>query len=376
MKPIPKELYIALKELEDHGYEAFLVGGAVRNYVLNTPIKDYDITTNADPNAIKMVFNKYRLYDIGKKHGTIAVLIGKYTFEITPYRLETRYKDHRHPDKVIFTNELKNDLKRRDFTINALCLDSSDNIIDLFNGIDDINNKLIRAIGNPHTRFNEDALRILRALRFKAKLNFEIEEKTRKELFRCKDLLSYISYERKKDELLQILESRNAFRIINEYLDIFNTFIPFKHTKRKINNFSSAFYALAFLLKDTDKPNLKQMKFSNQEIDLLKTLIQASKIDIDDDYQFISCLSDFYQKQILQFLEQYHRLDLQNRFKSLKKYMCTMNDLKIDGKQIESYGYKEKQIGQIKKQLLELVHHKKLHNTVSSLNKHLKKNIL
>ena len=138
MKPIPKELYIALKELEDHGYEAFLVGGAVRNYVLNTPIKDYDITTNADPNAIKMVFNKYRLYDIGKKHGTIAVLIGKYTFEITPYRLETRYKDHRHPDKVIFTNELKNDLKRRDFTINGIYLDRNLKIYDYVGGQEDL----------------------------------------------------------------------------------------------------------------------------------------------------------------------------------------------------------------------------------------------
>lgn len=376
MKKIPSQVKMIIRELENHGYEAFLVGGAVRNYVLNRPIEDYDITTNADPNAIKMIFNSYTIYDIGKKHGTVAVLIGKNKYEITPYRIEARYKDHRHPEKIVFTDSLKDDLKRRDFTINALCLDANNQIIDFFGGIEDINNKTIRAIGNPHTRFNEDALRILRALRFKAKLGFSIEDKTRKELFRCKDLLNYISIERKRDELMQILSCKDAFKIINEYIKIFNTFIPFKDISRKNNDFSSPFYSLAFLLKDEDKSCFRKLKFSNNEIHFLQTLMDATKINIKDDYQFISCLSSIYQKHILEFLEQYYHKDFKERYKSLKKYMCTLNDLKIDGKEIEKYGYRGKEIGKVKNRLLDLIHQKKLLNTSASLNKHLQKNIL
>ena len=174
MKEISPAVYTVLKILNDHAYEAYLVGGALRDVLLGKKASDYDITTSADPNAIRMVFSDHRLYDIGKKHGTVGVLIDDETIEITPFRLEAEYSDHRHPDKVSFTDSLLEDLKRRDFTINALCMDRNDEIKDLFGGIDDLNNRIIRCIGDPEVRFNEDGLRILRAVRFMSQLNFTI----------------------------------------------------------------------------------------------------------------------------------------------------------------------------------------------------------
>lgn len=376
MISIKKDLFTILNRLNSNGYEAYLVGGAVRNYLLNKTIKDYDITTNAHPETVMMLFNDYKVYDIGRKLGTVAVVINHTTYEITPFRLEGEYKDHRHPDTIKFSDNLKDDLQRRDFTINALCLDSNLNIIDYFNGVQDLNNKIIKAIGNPNTRFNEDALRILRALRFKTKLNFTIEDKTNKALFKNKDLLNYISIERKKDELLQILSSRSAFNTINEYLDIFKTFIPLSKSKRKINDFNNPYYALAYLLKDNDSYNLKQLKLSNHEIDLINLLIQSTKININNDYEFITILSNRYQKDILNFLEKYYHKNLKDRYKKLHQYMIEINDLDITGQEIDKYKFKDKKISDIKQELLDLIYHKKLKNNNTLLHKHLKKNIL
>ena len=320
-----------------------------------------------------MIFSDYRSYDLGKKHGTVTVLINKDRIEITPYRREDNYSDHRHPDLISFSSDLKEDLSRRDFTINAMCLDKDGRIIDMFNGVDDLEHKLIRCIGDPYRRFDEDALRILRALRFKAKLNFDIDKDTDENIHKAKDMLSYISEERKKEELLRILSERSGFKVINEYLDVLNTFMPFEHIKRKINNFSDPFYALAYLLIDK-QIDLKKLKYSKTEIRLINILIEASKINIDDDCEFIECLSSIYQKDILTFLEQYHHKDLQERFKKLKRYMATFKTLNITGDEIMSYGYEGKQIARVKQKLLNLVHHKKLNNTSYALNKYLKEN--
>ena len=373
MKDLNKSALKALSLLNEKGYEAFVVGGAVRDILLNKDVYDYDITTNADPNAIKMIFSDYRSYDLGKKHGTVTVLINKDRIEITPYRREDNYSDHRHPDLISFSSDLKEDLSRRDFTINAMCLDKDGRIIDMFNGVDDLEHKLIRCIGDPYRRFDEDALRILRALRFKAKLNFDIDMDTDENIHKAKDMLSYISEERKKEELLRILSERSGFKVINEYLDVLNTFMPFEHIKRKINNFSDPFYALAYLLIDK-QIDLKKLKYSKTEIRLINILIEASKINIDDDCEFIECLSSIYQKDILTFLEQYHHKDLQERFKKLKRYMATFKTLNITGDEIMSYGYEGKQIARVKQKLLNLVHHKKLNNTSYALNKYLKEN--
>ncbi|MBQ6560188.1 MAG: hypothetical protein IJL85_05100, partial [Erysipelotrichaceae bacterium] len=186
---ISDAISIVLNELIRHGQDAYLVGGAVRNYLLGIESDDYDVTTSADPDTLKEVFRDYHLYDVGKKHGTVTILIGEDKIDVTPYRFEADYRDHRHPDTVLFTADLKEDLERRDFTINAMCLDHEGKVIDLFGGIEDLDHGLIRTVGDPYKRFEEDALRILRALRFEAKLNFTIEEKTAEAIHGCKDLL-------------------------------------------------------------------------------------------------------------------------------------------------------------------------------------------
>ena len=375
MKNLNKSALKALSLLNEKGYEAFVVGGAVRDLLLDKDVYDYDITTNASPNAIRMVFADYNRYDLGRKHGTVTVIIDKDKIDITPYRKEDNYSDHRHPDLISFSSDLKEDLSRRDFTINAMCMDKDSKIIDMFNGIDDLEHKLIRCIGDPHKRFDEDALRILRAIRFKTKLNFNIEKNTDENIHKSKDLLNYISEERKKEELLRILSERNGFKAINEYLDVFNTFMPFEHIERRINNFSDPLYALAYLLIDI-QADLKKLKYSNSEIRLINILIEASKIDISNDCEFIECLSSIYQKDILTFLEEYHHKDLQERFRKLRKHMVFLKTLKITGEEIMAYGYEKTRIAKVKQKLLNLIHHKKLNNTSYALNKYLKENVV
>ena len=375
MKKLNRSALKALTLLNEKGYEAFVVGGAVRDLLLGKNVYDYDITTNADPNAIKMVFDDYARYDLGKKHGTVTVIIDKDKIDITPYRKEDHYSDHRHPDLINFSSDLKEDLSRRDFTINAMCMDKDSKITDMFGGVDDLDHKLIRCIGDPYKRFDEDGLRILRALRFKTKLNFNIEKNTDENIHKAKDLLNYISEERKKEELLRILSERSGFKVINEYLDVFKTFMPFEYIKRKINNFSDPLYALAYLLIDKEV-DLKKLKYTKSEIRLINILIKASKIDIDNDYEFIECLSSLYQKDILTFLEEYHHKDLQERFRKLKRYMVTFATLKITGEEIMSYGITGTKIAKTKQKLVDLIHHKKLNNTSYALNKYLKENVV
>ncbi len=377
MIKIIKTVYEILDTLNSKGYEGYLVGGAVRNTLLKLPIDDYDITTNASPNEIKDIFKEYTLYKVGEKHGTIAILKDNLKIEITTFRSDLDYKDHRHPESVIFTKSLEEDLKRRDFTINALCLDKKGNLIDKVNGLNDLNNKIIRTINDPKERFNEDALRILRALRFSAKFNFNIEDNTKKAMFKYKDLLSYISNERKKEELLKILSTKNNLKTyINDYLDIYNTFIPFKKVDDTINNFSNPYYSLAYLLSKTNNYDLKELKFSKKEINLLNALIKATNTNIENDYNFIDLLSNTNNSEILLYLNELYNTNLSNRYKSLKAYMVNKKTIKLNGEDLLALGYKGKEIKKIQEKLIELIKNKKLKNIKVSLLKYLKKKML
>ena len=168
LNKLPKSVINVLKILENNGYVAYIVGGAVRDTLLSRKVEDYDICTNALPIEIRKVFleQKYKVIETGIKHGTVSVVNNNVAYEITTFRQDGEYKDSRHPEEVKFNVSLEEDLKRRDFTINALACDSLGNIIDYNNGINDLKNKIIRTVGNPNDRFDEDALRILRALRF------------------------------------------------------------------------------------------------------------------------------------------------------------------------------------------------------------------
>lgn len=222
-KPVSKT---AIDLLKNSGFEAFLIGGSVRDFIMGLPIGDIDITTNATPSQVKEVFKDFRVIETGIKHGTVTVLIEDEPLEITTYRSEGTYSDNRHPDSVTFSKTLSDDVVRRDFTMNAIAYDFCDGFCDLVNGIDDIKSQTIRCIGDAETRFREDALRILRALRFSSALGFTVEEKTKSAIHKCKDLLNNISAERIREEFVKLICGKNAYNVLQEFSDVISVFIP------------------------------------------------------------------------------------------------------------------------------------------------------
>ena len=202
---LPENVKFIIDKLEAAGFEAYAVGGCVRDSILGRTPNDWDITTSAKPLETKALFKK--TFDTGIKHGTISVLLGKEIFEVTTYRIDGEYEDSRHPKEVTFTADLKEDLLRRDFTINAMAYNPTAGLVDLYGGEEDLKNHIIRCVGNPHDRFSEDALRIMRAVRFAAQLNYDIEDNTRAAIKELAGTLSNISAERIQTELVKLLTS-------------------------------------------------------------------------------------------------------------------------------------------------------------------------
>ncbi len=204
---IPKEVNFIINTFYKNNYEAYMVGGCVRDSILGNEPKDYDITTSSKPNNTISLFNK--TIPTGLKHGTVTVLINNNPYEVTTFRTDGTYLDNRRPSSVNFVTDIKDDLSRRDFTINALAYNEVTGLIDYFNGVNDIENKIIRCVGDPDKRFKEDALRMLRAIRFSCQLSFDIEINTLNAIKRNYLLISNISNERIRDELCKILISTN-----------------------------------------------------------------------------------------------------------------------------------------------------------------------
>ena len=202
---IPENAAVILKGLSEAGYEAYVVGGCVRDSLLGREPKDWDITTSARPEQVKAVFA--HTIDTGIEHGTVTVMVGKEGYEVTTYRIDGEYEDSRHPKEVRFTSQLLEDLKRRDFTINAMAYNPDKGIVDAFDGIGDLTRKIIRCVGVPQERFDEDALRIMRAVRFSAQLGFEIDGPTKAAITEKAQQLENISAERIQMELVKILVS-------------------------------------------------------------------------------------------------------------------------------------------------------------------------
>ena len=226
MVRLPVQAEKAIELLNSAGYEAFAVGGIVRNSIMNLELSDIDITTNALPHQTKEVFSGFTVIETGIKHGTVTVLVDNVPLEITTYRTEKNYSDNRHPDQVEFSTSLKDDCARRDFTMNAVCYNHQSGIMDFYGGVKDISNGIIRCVGDANLRFKEDALRILRAVRFASVLGFEIEEKTKQAIFENKDLLKNISAERIYEELNKLLCGKNVKKILLKYTDVLGAVIP------------------------------------------------------------------------------------------------------------------------------------------------------
>ena len=223
---MPKNVDIAINLLQSAGFEAYAVGGCVRDSLLGKTPNDWDITTSAKPEDMKSVFADFHCIDTGIKHGTVTVVIDGEPLEITTFRLDGEYEDNRHPKSVTFTSDLGADLGRRDFTVNAMAYSKMTGTVDLFGGQNDLKNKIIRCVGDPDMRFNEDALRILRALRFASALDFEIEEKTAQSLLKNRALLGNISEERIAKELLKLVCGKGAKRILTDFAPVLFEILP------------------------------------------------------------------------------------------------------------------------------------------------------
>lgn len=274
---IPEKAEIILHTLEEAGYEAYVVGGCVRDSILGRSPDDWDITTSAKPEEVKALFR--RTVDTGLIHGTVTVMLDKEGFEVTTYRVDGEYEDGRHPKEVSFTASLEEDLKRRDFTMNAMAYNPKRGLVDLFGGVQDMENRIVRCVGNPVERFTEDALRILRAVRFSAQLGFSIEGETLKAISALAPNLKYVSAERIQVELLKLLVSphpdylRTAYEagITKEILPEFdrcmeteqNTphhcYTVGEHTLQSLLNIrADKVLRLTMLLHDFGKPSVKR----------------------------------------------------------------------------------------------------------------------
>ena len=208
---IPENILTIITEINNAGYKAHIVGGCLRDFLLNMEPTDWDITTNASPNTIKCLFKK--TFDTGLKHGTITVLYNKTVAEVTSWRKDSVYSDHRRPDYVTPSDSLLEDLSRRDFTINAMAYHPDDGLLDPFHGLSDLKNNIIRCVGSPLTRFSEDALRMLRAIRFAAQLGFTIEAETLSAISKQAYDIRHISKERVQAEINKILQSNNPDKL-------------------------------------------------------------------------------------------------------------------------------------------------------------------
>lgn len=274
---IPEKAEIILHTLEEAGYEAYVVGGCVRDSILGRSPDDWDITTSAKPEEVKALFR--RTVDTGLIHGTVTAMLDKEGFEVTTYRVDGEYEDGRHPKEVSFTASLEEDLKRRDFTMNAMAYNPKRGLVDLFGGVQDMENRIVRCVGNPMERFTEDALRILRAVRFSAQLGFSIEGETLKAISALAPNLKYVSAERIQVELLKLLVSphpdylRTAYEagITKEILPEFdrcmeteqNTphhcYTVGEHTLQSLLNIrADKVLRLTMLLHDFGKPSVKR----------------------------------------------------------------------------------------------------------------------
>lgn len=222
----PAYINTAIKLLENSGFKAFAVGGCVRDSIMGRVPNDWDMTTSASPEETMKVFESFRVIPTGLKHGTITVIIDGNPIEITTMRIDGEYHDNRRPDTVQFTSDIVKDLSRRDFTVNAMAYNNTDGLVDPFGGKDDIDTGIIRCVGNPDKRFNEDALRIMRAIRFASVLGFVIDSSTSESIFNNLSLIHNVANERIRVELLKLLQGRNVENILTEYKEVIFAIIP------------------------------------------------------------------------------------------------------------------------------------------------------
>ncbi len=223
---LPSNVQFAIDRLEQSGYDAYIVGGCVRDSILGKEPNDWDITTSASPEDTLKAFSDHRTIETGLKHGTVSVVIDGEVLEITTYRIDGEYLDNRHPESVSFSRSIADDLARRDFTVNAMAYHPVRGLVDLYGGREDIRARVIRCVGAPCRRFREDGLRILRAIRFASVLDFTVEENTANAVHECRNLLSNIAAERIREEFCKLLCGKGAVPVLRDFGDVCSVFLP------------------------------------------------------------------------------------------------------------------------------------------------------
>lgn len=369
-----------LNTLNKAGYQAFFVGGFVRDQYLKRPSTDIDITTNAKPKDIESLFDK--TIPTGIKYGTVTVLLDGFTFEVTTYRIDQAYSNHRQPEQVSFSNDLHEDLIRRDFTINALAQDIHGQVIDLFAGKKDMDDKIIRAIDDPYKRFKEDALRILRAIRFAGKLGFKVEEKTLEAMKEDAHLLNKIAKERILKELGMILNLAHM-DVVYSLLEaisfemIFQSLKPALQTLYKTTMTLSleAFFALAmFEQKNQDISSWPLSNKQFKDIHTIKSIMDIMKTKSIDPYllyQYPKGLVLLANHLLYKLFHMPNQKDeIENIYQALTIH--TYKELKISGKDIQPFVKESNHIGHILDQLIKDVLNKGVDNQYDPLLKRAK----
>ena len=310
---IPSSVLHAIRLLNDAGYEAFIVGGCVRDCLMGKEPADWDITTSALPDQTGAVFKDYRTIDTGILHGTVTVIVDGIPLEITTYRVDGAYSDGRHPDEVTFTPSLKEDLRRRDFTVNAMAYHPKHGIVDCIGGQEDIQNQIIRCVGNPVERFNEDALRILRAIRFAAVLNFSIESATANAIHRLSANLQNVSIERITAEFKRLICADGVVLIMDKFRDVMDVFMPeitscddfsmLSRVPEKIHVRLTALFYSANIDPDAAVGILKRMRFDRQTIKDVSLLLsfRVNGLFTEEQY-FLHLLNHLGSKLIFDYL--------------------------------------------------------------------------
>lgn len=382
----PKVKYI-IDKIYENNYEAYIVGGCVRDAILGFEPNDYDITTSATPKVIKEIFRDFKCIDIGIEHGTVSVVIDDDIYEITTYRIEGEYKDHRRPENVDFTSKLEEDLKRRDFTINAMAYNEKEGLIDLFGGNIDIENKIIKTVGNPYNRFNEDGLRMIRAIRFSSKLNFKIEDNTLLAIYDNAQIIKNISLERITDEFNKIILSNKPENVIYlfktkllNYLNISseedeNKIVELYKKISILNKFDKVLVkrlvALDYLIKELNincNSFCKELVYSKKiiknhniililmkeinikELNKVKVKKILNRIDksLFEEYLDISRVIYEDEKNFAKIIYILKEIEENNE-------CYTVKNLKVNGKDIMALGYENKAVGEILNYLLKEV---------------------
>ena len=386
---LPKHVAFIIGKLYENGYEAFAVGGCVRDAIMGRTPHDWDITTSARPEEVKAIFNK--TIDTGIKHGTVTVMLKGVGYEVTTYRIDGEYEDGRHPSEVLFTKNLSEDLKRRDFTINAMAYNDKAGVIDLFGGVDDLEKKTIRCVGNATERFTEDALRILRAVRFSAQLDFSIDESTYNAIYELSDMLALISRERIQEEMTKLITSPKPDKIMDIYKLALGKYV-FADTMlanakeetlyRKVSDIMLDLppvhylrYAGLLTFESNADKVLRALKFDNKTIKNVAKLVNSKNYPLTTNAVAIrkaivaigeNIFKDYYLEYIKSLIKNQVRVDitLEQVDEILEIYdhiisskQCiSMADMAIHGKELKALGLPDgKLIGDILSTLFERV---------------------